>query len=47
MKVIPGSDYGYVRTKYKYHIMKFPCDNNGKLDVLNGTYSREKVSLKK
>ena len=27
--------------------MKFPHKNNGKLDVLNRTYSREKVTLKK
>ena len=39
--VITGSDDGYVRTPYKDHIMKFPHDNNGKLDVSNRTYSRE------
>ena len=44
-KFIPGSDDGYVRTPYKDNIMKIPCDYNGKLDVLNGEYSREKVTL--
>ena len=46
-KVIPISDDGYVRTDYKYHIRKFPHDYNGKLDVSNGTYSIEKVTLTK
>ena len=32
-KVIPGSDYCYVRTLYRDHTMKFPRDVNGKLDV--------------
>ena len=32
-KFIPGSDDGFVRTPYKDHILKFPCNNNGKLDV--------------
>ena len=32
-KVIPEYDDGYLRTPYKYHIMKFPCDYNGKLYV--------------
>ena len=41
-KVIPRSDYVYLRNRYKYHIMKFPRKNNGKFDVLNRTYSREK-----
>ena len=41
-KAIPGSDDGYVRTTYKYHIMKFPRNENGKLDVSNGTYSRKR-----
>ena len=27
--------------------MKFPLKNNGKFDVLNRTYSREKVTLTK
>ena len=39
-KFIPGSDDGYVHTPYKYHIMNLPRDDNGKLDVSNGTYSR-------
>ena len=39
-KVIPGYYDGYLRTLYKDHIMKLPCDDNGKLDVSNGTYSR-------
>ena len=46
-KVIPGSDYVYVCNRYKDHIMKFPRKNNGKFDVLNRTYSREKVTLTK
>ena len=46
-EVIPGSDDGYILTTYKDHIMKLPCNNNGKLDVSNGTYSREKVTLTK
>ena len=46
-KVVPGSDDCYVRTPYKNKIMKFPRDDNGKLDVSNGTYSREKVTLTK
>ena len=40
-KGIPGSDYGYVRTLYKDHIMKFPGDDNGKLDISKWMYSRE------
>ena len=39
-KVIPGSDDGYVRTPYKNNIMKLPRNDNGKLDVSNGKYSR-------
>ena len=46
-KVMPGSDDGYVRILSKYHIMKFPRDVNGKLDVLTEMYSREKVTLTK
>ena len=46
-KVIPGSDYVYLLNWYKDHIMKFPRKNNGKFDVLNRTYSREKVTLTK
>ena len=46
-KVIPRSYYVYIRNRFKYHIMKFPLKNNGKFDVLNRTYSREKVTLKK
>ena len=46
-KVITGSDDGYIRTMYRYHIMKFPCGDNGKLGISNGTYSREKVTLTK
>ena len=46
-KVIPVSDDGHVRTHYKDHIMKFPRDNNGGLDVSNVMYSREKVTLTK
>ena len=46
-KVIPRSDEGCVRNQYKYHIMKSPLKNNGKFDVLNRTYSREKITLKK
>ena len=42
-----GSDDGYVRTPYKDHIMKLPRNVNGKLDISNGTYSREKVNLMK
>ena len=37
-KVMLGSDYGYVLTPYEDHIMKLPCDINGKLDVSNSTY---------
>ena len=44
-KVIPRYDDGYICTLYKDHIMKFPHNNNGKLDVSNGTYSREKVTF--
>ena len=32
-KVIPGFDDGYIHTPYKDHIMNFPRDNNGNLDV--------------
>ena len=46
-KVIPRSYYVYLGNRFKYHIMKFPLKNNGKFDVLNRTYSREKVTLKK
>ena len=46
-KVVPGSDDVYVRFQYQYQIMKFPYKNNGKLDVLNRMFSREKVSLTK
>ena len=46
-KVIPGSDYIYVHNRYKYHIMKLPRKNNGKLDISNRTYSRDKVTLTK
>ena len=46
-KAIPGSDDGYLRTPYKDHIMKFQRDDNGKLDVSNVKYSREKVTLTK
>ena len=46
-KVIPRSDHCYLRTPYKYHIIKFPLYDNAKLDVSNGTYSREKVTLTK
>ena len=42
-KVMPVSDDGYVHTTYKDRIMKFPHDVNEKLDVFNGTYSREKL----
>ena len=42
IKVIPGSDDIYARTPYKYHIIKFPHEKNGKLDVSNNTYSIEK-----
>ena len=42
---MPRSDDGYVRTLYKYHIMKLPHGVNGKLEVSNWTYSREKVTL--
>ena len=45
-KFLPGSDDGFVRTRYMYQIMKFPRQNNGELDVSNKTYSREKVTLK-
>ena len=44
-KVIPGSDDGYIRTPYKDNIMDFLRDDNGKLDVSNRTYLREKVTL--
>ena len=37
-QVIPRYDNGYVRTLYKDHIIKFPRDDNEKLDVSNGTY---------
>ena len=47
MKIIHRSDYVYLRNRYKYHIMKFPLKNNGKFDVLNRKYSREKVTLTK
>ena len=46
-KFVPLSDDGYVSTQYKDKIMKFPRDVNRKLDVLNGTYSIETVTLKK
>ena len=46
-KVIPGYDDVYVRTLYKDHIMNLPREDNGKLDVSNGTYPREKVTLTK
>ena len=46
-KSLPGSDDGFVCTPYKYHIMNFPRDVNGKLDVSNGMNSREKVTLTK
>ena len=46
-KVITGSDYVYLRNRHKDHIMKFPHKNNGKFDVLNRAYSREKVTLTK
>ena len=46
-KSIPVSGDGYVSTPYKDHIMKFPFNKNWKLDVSNGTYSREKVTLKR
>ena len=42
-KFIPVSDDGYVLTPYKDHIMKFPLNINGKLDVSNGTYSIENL----
>ena len=47
MKAIPISDDGYILTPYKYHIMKLTHDDNEKLDISNGTYSREKVNLTK
>ena len=37
-QVIPGYDNGYVRTPYKDHIIKFPRDDNEKLDVSNEIY---------
>ena len=40
--IIPGPDDGCVRTPYKDHIMNFPRNNNGELDVSNETYSKEK-----
>ena len=43
-KVVPGYNDGYVCTPYKDHTMNFPRNNNGKLDVSNRTYSREKVT---
>ena len=46
-EVIPGSDDGYVCNPYKDHIIKFPHNENGKLDVSNRTYSREKVTFTK
>ena len=46
-KVIPVSDDGYIPNPYKNNIMKFPRNNNGKLDVSDGTYSRDKVTLTK
>ena len=46
-KVITISDDGYVQNTYKNNIMKFPRKDNGKLEVSNGTYSREKLTLKK
>ena len=45
-KVIPGSDDGYIHTPYKDNIMKFPRENNGKLGISKGSYSREKVTFK-
>ena len=30
-KFMPGYDNGFACTPYKYHIMKFPRDVNGKL----------------
>ena len=44
---MPRYDDGYVHTMYKDHTMKFPRDVNGGLDVSNGTYPREKVTLTK
>ena len=46
-KVIAGFDDGYVRNPYKDHIMKFPRNNNGKLEVSNGAHSIEKLTLTK
>ena len=46
-KLIPVYDDCYVRTPYKDYIMKLPRDYNGKLDVSNGTYSREKKTFDK
>ena len=46
-KVMPGSDDGYVKSPYKDHILKFPRDANGKIDLLNGSYSKEKVTVMK
>ena len=46
-KIIPGYDDSYVCTPYRDHIMKLLHDDNGKLDVSNGTYLREKVTLTK
>ena len=37
-KVIPGSNYFYLRNRYKDHIMKFPLKNNGDFDILNMAY---------
>ena len=45
-KVIAGSDDGYVHSTYKDHIMHLTRDVNGKLEVSNGKYSREEVTLK-
>ena len=46
-KIIPIFDDSYVHTLYKYHTIKLPHNDNGKLEVSNGTYSREKVTLTK
>ena len=46
-KFIPVSGDGCVHTPYKYNIMKFPYNQNGKLEISNGTNSIEKVTLTK
>ena len=46
-KVQPGSDKGTLKSTVKDTVYKFPRDNFGKVDLVNGTYSDEPVSSMK